>query len=50
MTEYDLIINEKLFMKMRCFYSTIKTVIRKAGEIMLEKIIELTNEYLKLRT
>lgn len=34
-------------LKMRCFYSIIKTVIRKAGENMLEKIIELTNEYIE---
>ena len=34
-------------LKMRCFYSIIKTVIRKAGEIMLEKIIELTNKYIE---
>ena len=34
-------------LKMRCFYSIIETVIRKAGEIMLEKIIELTNEYIE---
>ena len=34
-------------LEMRCFYSIIETVIRKAGEIMLEKIIELTNEYIE---
>ena len=34
-------------LKMRCFYSIIKKVIRKAGEIMLEKVIELTNEYIE---
>ena len=34
-------------LKMRCFYSIIKKIIRKAGEIMLEKTIELTNEYIE---
>lgn len=34
-------------LKMRRFYCIIKIIIRKAGVIMLEKIIELTNEYIE---